>query len=252
MYIDQAEHTLPKLKKAYFKKCQEVEDQKRQDAAIAHQARLLSDPVHGDRSYSPLGTPSYEHSSNPYASPPGMSAPLPPSANPALANNVSFDNDGPGGRRRAGSTGQADKAKEVFGDLASTGKRGLNAFMARFGGDKEKEKDTKSPEEGFVVLPPAHQSGSPLNSGGMQPLPSAPMGTALGHVKSPSGSYGTGRVPDGIAVKASAMKGVKLKREAEEAGEVSLFFCFSSRPSNGSQGAQLIGLIHCALFRQGV
>ena len=215
MYIHQAEHTLPKLKKAYFKKCQEVEDQKRQDSAIALQARLLSDPVHADRSYSPLGTPSYEHTSNPYTSPPGSSAPLPPSSNPALMNNISFDNDGPGGRKRAGSTGQADKAKEVFGDLANTGKRGLNAFMARFGGDKDKD---KSPEEGFVVLPPA-QGGSPSGrEGGMQPLPSAPMGQGLGHARSPSTTYGAGRVPDGIAVKASAMKGVKLKREAEEAG----------------------------------
>lgn len=213
MYIDQAEHTLPKLKKAYFKKCQEVEEQKRQDSAIALQARLLSDPVHADRSYSPLGTPSYEHASNPYTSPPGTSAPLPPSANPALQNNVSFDTDASSGRRRAGSTGQADnKAKEVFGDLANTGKRGLNAFMARFGGDKDKD---KSPEEGFVVLPPA-QGGSP--SSGMPALPSAPMGQGLGHARTPSTPYGAGRVPDGIAVKASAMKGVKLKREAEEAG----------------------------------
>jgi hypothetical protein len=218
MYIDQAEHTLPKLKKAYFKKCQEAEDQKRQDSAIALQAKLLSDPIQADKSYSPLGTPSYDGQVNPYASPPSHTAPLPAMGNPALANNMTFDTDALGGRKRSGSVGQTDKAKEVFGDLASTGKRGLNAFMARFGGDKDKD---KSPEEGFVVLPPA-QSGSPLaRDGPSSQLSGNPAGHAGTHHRAPSASYGAGRVPDGIAVKASAMKGVKLKREAEEAGEQS-------------------------------
>ena len=136
--------------------------------------------------------------------------------NPALANNMTFDTDASGGRKRSGSVGQTEKAKEVFGDLASTGKRGLNAFMARFGGDKDKD---KSPEEGFVVLPPA-QSGSPLvREGPSSQLSANPAGHAGTHHRTPSASYGAGRVPDGIAVKASAMKGVKLKREAEEAGK---------------------------------
>lgn len=213
MYIEQAEHTLPKLKKAYFKKCQEVEDQKRQDHAIALQAKLLSDPVHADRSYSPLATPANELSGIPYTSPPSVTGPLPPSANPAfINNNMTFDTEShTGGRKRSGSTGQT---KDVLGDLANTGKRGLNAFMARFGGDKDKE---KSPEEGFVVLPPTG-TGAVSGPGSLPISAPLPTGGTAGHARNPSLAFSGTRMGDGVAVKASAMKGVKLRREADEAG----------------------------------
>lgn len=212
MYIEQAETTLPKLKKSYFKKVQELEDQKRQESAIALQQKLLSDPVQHDRSYSPLASPNNESSNNPYAyaSPPNMTGPLPPSSNPALINaNLvhSFENtEGQGGRKRSGSMGQ-DKSKEIFNDLAQQGKRFTNNLISRFGGDKD-NKSGGGVGEDTVISGPVGGIAAPT------PV-LAP--TGQGHLRNPS-AYG-GRVGEGLPVKAAAMKSVKLKREADEAGE---------------------------------
>lgn len=217
MYIEHSETTLPKLKKAYFKKCQEAEDQKRQDTAVALQAKLLSDPVQYERQSPPLGAATHDPLGNAYTSPPTITSPLPPMANPAISSSIGTENDATsGGRRRAGSAGQADKTKDVFGELANSGKRGLNAFMAKFGGEKDKP---QSPDESTPAFSPpsAFNFGSPPNTGGIGQVTSPGFDGSGGHGKTPSLSFGAGRIPDGVPVKASAMKGAKLRREADEA-----------------------------------
>jgi hypothetical protein len=202
------------LKKAYFKKCQELEEQKRQDQAIAMQAKLLADPMNPGQSYSPLGASAPDHNPNTYHSPPTSTPPLPPSANPALAH-IDLNDDSRAevqSRKRAGSVGQ-DKAKEVLSDLATQGKKQINAFMQRFGTEKERGHAGISDDDS----PPARTG----------PLPSHNRGTASGSSISTLAAL-TNR--EGLAYgrdntgrdKAMALKTVKLRREAEEAGEIAV------------------------------
>ncbi|KAJ9124055.1 hypothetical protein QFC22_000848 [Naganishia vaughanmartiniae] len=208
-YKDCADHTVPKLKKAYFKKCQELEEQKRQDQAIAIQAKLLAEPMNPGQSYSPLGASAPDHNPNTYHSPPTSTPPLPPSANPALAH-VDLNDDSRAesqSRKRAGSVGH-DKAKEVLSDLANQGKKQINAFMQRFGNEKERGNFGTSDDE-----------SPPTRTG---PLPSHNRGTASGSSISTLAAF-TNR--DGLAYgkdnagrdKAMALKTVKLRRDAEGA-----------------------------------
>lgn len=209
-YKECADHTVPKLKKAYLKKCQELEEQKRQDQAIAMQAKLLADPINPGQSYSPLGTSAPDHSPSTYQSPPTSTPPLPPSANPALVHiDLNEDNRAESqSRKRAGSVGQ-DKAKEVLSDLATQGKKQINAFMQRFGTEKDRGHSGTSDDDS----PPARTG----------PLPSHNRGTASGSSISTLTAFAN---RDGLAYgrdnagrdKAMALKTVKCRREAEEAG----------------------------------
>ncbi|KAJ9097835.1 hypothetical protein QFC19_006625 [Naganishia cerealis] len=210
-YKECADHTVPKLKKAYFKKCQELEEQKRQDQAIALQAKLLADPMTPGQSYSPLGASVPDHITSAYTSPPTSTPPLPPSSNPALVHvDLEDRRANPQSRNRAGSVGQ-DKAKEVLNDLAIQGKKQINAFMLRFNNDKERSLSSgpASPDD----------DNPPVRTG---PLPGHNRGTSMGTSISTLTGFGN---RDGLAYgrdnigrdKAGALKTVKLRREAEEA-----------------------------------
>lgn len=212
-YRESAEHTVPKLKKAYFKKCQELEEQKRQDQAVALQAKLLAEPMHPGQSYSPLQTPAAEHGHNPYTSPPTSTPPLPPSANPALVH-VDIAGDGKSdttSRKRSASVGQ-DKAKEVLNDLAVQGKKQITAFISRFGNDKDRAQQSGAASEDdsppIKSAPlPTHNRGNPM-SASISSL--AGLNTREGLA---FGRENTGRD------KAGALKTAKLRREVDEAGE---------------------------------
>lgn len=212
-YRESAEHTVPKLKKAYFKKCQELEEQKRQDHAVALQAKLLAEPMHPGQSYSPLQTPAVEHGHNPYTSPPTSTPPLPPSANPALVH-VDIAGDGktdPTSRKRSASVGQ-DKAKEVLNDLAVQGKKQITAFISRFGNDKDRSQQSGTASEDdsppIKSAPlPTHNRGNPM-SASLSSL--AGINTREGLT---FGRENTGRD------KAGALKTAKLRREVDEAGK---------------------------------
>lgn len=95
-------------------------------------------------------------------------------------------------RNRAGSaSGTESKGKEVLNDIAVQSKKGFNAIMQRLGGDKgDKDKE----DTGYVVI----GSGGEGDGGGLHRR-----GTARGD---PTRGMGT-------------MRGVKVKRDAEEAGE---------------------------------
>ena len=179
-----------------------MQDHKRQENAIAMQAKLLADsPV------SPVGTPLKEHPnamSYSALSPPTSSGPLPPASNPA--QEVSFDpatkdQGDKKGRLRSGSAtglGNVDlKGKEMFNDLAQQSKKGFKAMIEKFGGDREHKND-----EGFVVVPQGGDDTT-LSTGG-----SGLQRRGTGARGDPTRGMGT-------------MRGVKVKREADEAGEVS-------------------------------
>ena len=76
-------------------------------------------------------------------------------------------------------------------DIAAQSKKGFNAIMQKFGGDKNDREDA-----GFVVVP---RSQDEVEGGGLQRKTTSARGD-------PSRGMGT-------------MKGVKIKREADEAGE---------------------------------
>ncbi|ORX39052.1 hypothetical protein BD324DRAFT_618344 [Kockovaella imperatae] len=218
MYDDYSRNTLAKLKRNYWQKCQALEDHKRQEHAIAMQAKLLADSANT----SPGGTPLREHPnamSFPISafSPPTQSAPLPPSSNPAMPE-VSFDPstkeseraapEKRSGRLRAGSgsglTGSVDiKGKEMLNDLAQQSKKGFKAMMEKFGGDR----DHRSNEDGFVVIPPGGEDLTTIGGGG-------------GGVSASGGSglqrRGTGARGDPTRGMGT-LRGVKVKREADEA-----------------------------------
>lgn len=212
-YRESAEHTVPRLKKAYFKKCQELEEQKRQDQAIALQAKLLAEPMNPGQSYSPLGSSPAENPFNPYTSPPTSTPPLPPSNNPAL---VQLDlgegaKTDAGSRKRSGSVGQ-DKAKEVLTDLAVQGKKQISAFISRFGNDKDRSSNSG---------PGSEDESPPVKSA---PLPGHSRGNTMGNsISSLTGVHGKEGLSYGWEnpgqAKANALKTLKLRREAEEAGE---------------------------------
>ncbi|EIW67032.1 hypothetical protein TREMEDRAFT_34219 [Tremella mesenterica DSM 1558] len=197
MYEEHARNHLPKLKRSYFQKCQALEDHKRQEHAIAMQAKLLatnSPPVNATPP-TPQPEPPYSafyHGSQAGFSPPVTNPPLPPMSNPALESpshekpNVTFSpttKEKSGGRLRAGSASGGDgKTKDVLNDLATQSKKGFNAIIQRLGGDKDKDRE----EAGFVLV----------GDEGLQ-------------------RRGTGR--DGSGKLSGAMRGAKLKRDAEEA-----------------------------------
>ncbi|WVQ90002.1 hypothetical protein IAS59_003778 [Cryptococcus gattii] len=162
MYEDHAKHQLPKLKKAYFQKSQLLEDHRRQEIAIATQARLLSSPSPP----SPTSTPLQEHpfsvvTGTSYALPSTVTVPLPPVNNPAvssaskvLTQEATSDMSVPslnkdreketkfGNRLRAeSSSGLESKSRDVLNDIAAHGKKGFSAFMQRLGGDKDRERE---------------------------------------------------------------------------------------------------------------
>jgi hypothetical protein len=112
------------------------------------------------------------------------------------------------------------QAKEVLNDLAHHSKKQLNAFISRLGKDKDKqdEKDKMEREDQTMTAVPlsvntavpsfshAHsRSIAERMAGGTTVLrdPNMPPG---------AGASGQGRPP-------TALKGVKLRREMEEAGE---------------------------------
>ncbi|WVQ93286.1 hypothetical protein IAU59_000353 [Kwoniella sp. CBS 9459] len=223
MYEDHAKYQLPKLKKTYYQKCQALEDHRRQEHAIAMQARLLSTPSPP----SPANTPLHEHPfanqpagpSNPnaFTSPPMATPPLPAMSNPAapytasqiqgLADTPAFipghshapsatfsptrEEKKAGNRLRAGSAsgGVESKSKDVLNDIAAQSRKGFSAFMQKLGGDKDKEKDR---DDGGFMIPGGGNDGD----GGLQRR-----GTGAGNSQKALG----------------AMKGVKAKREADEA-----------------------------------
>lgn len=96
------------------------------------------------------------------------------------------------GRLRAGSAGGQTQAqaKDVLNDIAAQGKKGFNAIMQKFGGDKSDRE-----EGGFVVVSRAQDDGE---AGGLQRKTTSARGD-------PSRGMGT-------------MRGVKVKREADDAG----------------------------------
>lgn len=183
------------------------------------QAKLLADSP-----TSPGTTPLKEHpnamsvAGGPFAqvmSPPTHTAALPPSSNPALPESSSFTNlqhlhatshparesDKKHGRLRAGSASQGgDKTKEMFNDIAAQSKKGFNAIMQKLGGDKG---DRDREEGGFVVIgQPQHNDDLAITTGLGQSGLQRRGTTARGD---PSRGMGT-------------MKGVKIKRDADEAG----------------------------------
>lgn len=203
MYDEHAKNQLPRLKRNYFLKCQALEDHRRQENAIAMQAKLLADsPTSPQAGPTPLrehpnamtmgGKDAYP------LSPPSSTAPLPPASNPS---QVTYDAPGEKkhglghghgyGRLRAGSaSGQGgQQAKDVLNDFAAQSKKGFNAFMQKLGGDKGDKDDGG----GFVVVTKDNAEGEGLQR----------RGTARGD---PARGMGT-------------MRGVKVKREADEAGE---------------------------------
>lgn len=174
------------------------QEHKRQENAIAMQAKLLSQPTSPNQGpVDQLGALNL--------SPPNSLAPLPPMSNPALAQSTPPDNTSPSksGRLRAGSAsthahghGQDNRTKEVFNDIAQQSKRGFNAFMQKLGGDRDKEREKE--EGGFVVV------GSPESEG--------------------SGLQRRGTI-QGVGMKGASarqMGQIKTKREAEEAGQYRL------------------------------
>ena len=168
------------------------------------QARLLASST----PTSPVSTPLKEHpnaldlSAPPYMSPPTVTGPLPPSANPATHQTphernpaVAFTQQSrspnppvdktkqvsSGNRLRAGSASGGEKTKEVLNDIASQGKKGFNAIMQKLGGERNEYGDGLSDGEGSAKRA---------------------VGTSA---KARDANIG-------------AMKGVRVKREAEEAG----------------------------------
>lgn len=235
MYAEQAEHKVPKLKRQYFKKCAEVEEQRKQEAAIALQAKLLSDPIRAaqrqagespptgsSRELPPPGEYHY-FAAGTGGAPPTVSDPLPPSANPAammLDHETAGSSSASGGRKRSGSTNQQEKAKEVLNDLALQGKRQINAFISRFGGGgaNERERDDGDSSSGGATSPGAGAGAA-----------AAAAPTHARYLSSDGGRPAAGHSREGSNVKPSALKGVKLKREAEEAGEAPLPECSLGR-----------------------
>lgn len=120
---------------------------------------------------------------------------MPSGAGPSTAGN----------RNRSGSAsaaGEKKDPKEVFQDLAVQGKKGFNAIMQRLGGDRDREKEREKEKErdgdGFVMVNPSILK----EDDGLQ-------------------RRGTGRGAGKSGGETSALRGVRLKREADEAGELS-------------------------------
>ncbi|KAK6904389.1 hypothetical protein I203_105202 [Kwoniella mangroviensis CBS 8507] len=200
-YDDHARSHLPKLKKSYYQKCQALEDHKRQEHAIAMQARLLSTPSPP----SPANTPLHEHpfavpAGPSYTSPPISTPPLPAMSNPALPQPEPVHagrEDKKVNRLRAGSaSGGESKGKDVLNDIAQQSKKGFSAFIQKLGGDKDKDKDKD--KDDYIIV--GGGDGDLGGSGNLQRR-----GTGAGG-------------PNNSNQKAlSAMRAVRVKRDADEA-----------------------------------
>lgn len=209
MYEDHAKHQLPKLKKAYFQKSQVLEDHRRQENAIATQARLLSSAPPP----SPTSTPLQEHpfsvgTGASYALPSTIISPLPPVNNPAASSVSKVSSQETtsgmfvpspnkdrekemkfGNRLRAESgSGLENKSRDVLNDIATHGKKGFSAFMQRLGGDKDREREKDDVQ---------------ITSHGVE-----------GEGLQRRGTTGSANIKAQMAV-----RGAKAKREADEAGE---------------------------------
>ena len=94
-------------------------------------------------------------------------------------------------------SGDKKDPKEVFQDLAVQGKKGFNAFMQRLGGDRDREREKEKDKEGdgFVMVNP--------NLGAMRDDDVLQRRGTAGRAKSGE---------------TSALRGARLKREADEAG----------------------------------
>ena len=170
----------------------DVQDFKRQEHAIAMQAKLLSQPTSPNQQA--VDMPSNLNA----ISPPTFTGPLPPLSNPAMMQPPSSETSPSKGRHRAGSASIAlgqDKTKDVFNDIAQQSKRGFNAFMQKLGGDRDKERERE--DGGFVVV------GSPEGEGS-------------------TGLQRRGTL-QGVGMKGASarqMGQLKSKRDAEEAGQL--------------------------------
>lgn len=170
------------------------------------QAKLLSQPT------SPNQGPS-DNLAALSISPPTSNAPLPPMANPALAQSPPPSETSPSksGRLRAGSASvshghQDNKTKDVFNDIAQQSKKSFNAFMQKLGGDRDKDKE----EGGFVVVGGAHSPDTGDGAGG-----------GLGGLGGSGGIQRRGTI-QGVGMKGASarqMGQLKSKRDAEEAGK---------------------------------
>lgn len=117
-------------------------------------------------------------------------------------------------RHRSGSTGANEKKdpKDVFQDLAVQSKKGFNAIMQKLGGDRDKDRDS----DGFVMV----SGGKDEDSMG------------LGVQRRGTATRGQGKGGE-----TSALRGVRLKREADDAGE------YSSRSRS-----LLVGEVMCSVY----
>lgn len=213
-YEEQVFSRVPKLKRSYHNRTHALEEHKKQEHAIAMQAKLLAEstrdaqpdpkphpyagppPGSSQTNTSPLSPNS--PSSERFLTPGGDSPPQPsPSPVPSVSFSSSVERERRGvtGRGRSGSgslTALRDvadsRSKEVFSDIAAQGKKGFSAIMQRFAGGEE---------------------GAPS-----QPEPSAPPRRGS------------------ISRSANPMKGVKAKRDADEADKAyraGVFHCESLR-----------------------
>ena len=199
MYEDHARNNLPRLKRAYFARCQALEDHKRQERAIVMQAKLLAD--------SPT-SPSSSLKEHPYGrpmSPPTATGAQPPASNPAMLSPDPYSQpEKKGNRLRAGSASGAGDVKEVFTDLAAQSKKGFSAIMQKLGGDKGDK------EESGGYFASSHGLG---HGGGGGSLGGVTAGGGVADELQRRHTVSRGDPARGMGT----MKGVRVKREAEEA-----------------------------------
>ncbi|KAG2123602.1 hypothetical protein DEU56DRAFT_829349 [Suillus clintonianus] len=125
-YIDYAENTLPKLKRAYLKKCQEVEDHKAAAAAAPSQSTATSTMPYSEQSGTTLST----SRSNPSL----PSRPIVTAPQPLRPLDRRPSGSAPGPRNRSPST------SGTFSEFAQHGKKQLNqliTFLDKSGTVKE-------------------------------------------------------------------------------------------------------------------
>ena len=140
------------------------------------------------------------------------------------ASELKSAGDAGGGRKRSGSNSvqfaqtQA-QAKEVLNELAQHSKKQLNAFMSRLGKDKDKPDDkdkTEREEQTTTAAPLTVNTTGPsfAHAHNKSITERIGAGAAVGrdaYMPPGAGASGQGRPP-------TALKGVKLRREMEEAG----------------------------------
>ncbi|EJU00982.1 RhoGAP-domain-containing protein [Dacryopinax primogenitus] len=139
-YQEMAESTLPRLKRNYIKKCQDVEDHRAQERAIEMQKQLLSNPL-----AAPTG-PGGSLSNVPMAPQAISPIPLPPSA--GLPTQRARSPSGSGG----------------FSDLAQHGKKQFGQFM-NFLNERRDVREGNGPvNKDMQILPIAERGSGPMRS----------------------------------------------------------------------------------------